>query len=446
MIDNIINYPPFVEALDNNTFGLVFSQDTAGEQAYVWGTPISESWTSGTKQISGVEVVYGSVTANSASIWNVSLQAQSASGNPIKPTGIPLAVWSGSVTSSTFAIERVITHSFTSSYEIPTGSRLGVLFKYDTFVSPTTLNVRGFNAKFELDSSCGISTTTNSGSTWSINTATTIASLRLLCTDGSKLFFDNYPDSLALSSVTSNDYSSTATGTGIDSGDERGMLWVPKKTYDISRFQITSRLTQTSSIANFRMYRDTTLLANKTIFPIDNIDIGTSTGYSVDISPPIRVYPNENIRFTQMPVSGNIRHIRFTFVTPTDLQNFFGGDDDETNFSFTNRVDGGAWNTPSGATSSSLPLQIYGMEVTGSELIKGTLKISGSVSVAGQPVSGAQIFALRQSDGLVITTSSATDGRYELYVTSSSYHVFAQYQSGGQKYNVLSSWNVQPVL
>jgi hypothetical protein len=86
------------------------------------------------------------------------------------------------------------------------------------------------------------------------------------------------------------------------------------------------------------------------------------------------------------------------------------------------------------------------VEVTGSELIKGNLKISGSVSVAGQPVSGAQIFALRQSDGLVITTSSATDGKYELYVTSSSYHVFAQYDSSGQKYNVVSSWNVQPVL
>ncbi len=445
MFNPIINYPPFVAATDSNVFGAILTQDTFGEQVLIWGTPTSESWTTGTKEITGVEVVYNTVTANSASTWNVSLQALSSSGNPIKPTGIPLAVWSGSVTSSILVVDRPITHSFTSSYTISTGSKLGVVFKYDTFVAPTTVNVRSLVGKGDFNSLYGINTSTTTGSTWGVQSGNAPV-IRFLCSDNTKLFFQGTPDVMTRNAGISNDFSSTATGTALDSGDERGVLWIPKKTYDITQFKITARLTQTSSVANFRMYRDTTLLANKTVTPSDNPDVSTFFGYAVNLPTPIRVYPNDNIRFTQMPVSGNLRHTRYTFATPEDLQKFYGGDDDETNFSYTNRVDAGAWNTPSGATSSSMLLQIYGDEVTGSALIQGTLKISGSVLIAGQPANNARIFALRQTDGVVITTSSAANGSYTLNVTSSLYHVFTEYESGSQKYNALSAWNIQPVI
>jgi hypothetical protein len=444
MTNPIINYPPFLSPLNINFFTTILTQDTAGEQVFAWGTPTSESWTSGTKEITGVEVVYAQITANSASVWNVSLQALSSSGNPIKPTGIPLAVWSGSVTSSTFVTDRPITHSFTSSYTIPTGSKLGVVFKYDTFVAPTTINIRSFASKGEFNSSYGLPTSTTTGSTWSVG-GSGIISMRFLCSDNTKLFFEGALNAMSRGATTAATFTSTSTGTGLDSGDERGVLWVPKKTYDITNFQFVARLGEDPTVAELRMYRDTNLLASRTITPMDNPDTGTSYGYWVNFSTPIRVYPNDNIRFTQLPISSSLRHTRFTFDTPTDMQNYFGGEDDETNFSYTNRVDGGAWNTPSGAESSSVLLQLYGTEVTGSALIEGVSTISGSVLRAGQPASGARIFAMRQSDGVVATTSSANDGTYTLNLTSSAYHVFAEYESDGQLYNALSAWNVQPV-
>ena len=443
MYNPILNYNPFLAPLNINLFTTILTQDTAGEQIYAWGTPTSESWDSGTKEITGIEVVYGLLTFNASSILNISLQEPSSSGNPIKPNDIPLAVWSGSVTSDNLRLNVPITHSFTSSYTISPNTKLGVVFKYDTFTAPTTINVRAFTTN-DFNSSYGIPTSTTSGASWTAGTAGMIC-MRFLCSDGSKLFFDGALNSMQQGADTSATFTSTSTGTTVNSGDERGILWIPKKTYDITNFQFVARLPTTDSVAQLRMYRDTELLASRTLTPLDNPEILTFYAYWVNLPTPIRVYPNDNIRFTQLPISSSIRHVRFTFPTPTDMQNYFGGDNDETNFSYTNRVDGGAWNTPIGAESSSVLLQIYGTEVTGSSLIEGTSIISGSVLQAGQPASSARIFAMRESDGTVISTSSAPDGTYTLNLTSSTYHVFAEYQTEGQLYNALSAWNVQSV-
>ena len=269
--------------------------------------------------------------------------------------------------------------------------------------------------------------------------------IQFICSDGSTLTFRGIPDAFLVASSVSSDYASTATGTGIDSGDERGMLWIPKRTYDIDRFVMIGRLVQTSSIANFNMYRDTALLAQKTYTSQSNPNLANFYRYSVNIDPPVRVFPNDNIRFTVAPQTGTTRHVRVSFGSTEQMQNLLGGDDDETNFSYTNRVDGGAWNTPTGATSSLHMLQIYGNEVTGSRLLSGSLAISGSITLGGQIISGAQVYALRQSDGIVITTSSTNDGSYRFNLTSSAYHVFVEHSAESQKYNATSLWDIQPV-
>lgn len=443
MFNSIINYPPFVSALNVNLSATITTLDLSGEQLFLWGTPISESWTSGTKDITGVRLIYTTVTANSSSVFNISLQLPSASANVYRPDGIPLAVWSGSVTTASFSTTTPVTHSFTSSYTISPNTKLGVVFKYDIFSASTAVSPRAFLSRGEFSTVYGASTSTTTGSTW--GTSTGILPIQFICSDGSNLTYNGVPDAFIVTSFTSNEYTSTATGTGIDSGDERGMLWIPKRTYDIDKFVMLGRLVNTTTITNFNMYRDTTLLAQKTYTSQSNPNLQNFYRYSVDINPPVRVYPNDNIRFTTAPQSGSTRHVRISFGSTEQMKNFLGGDDDEIEFSFTNRVDGGAWNTPSGATSSLHMLQIYGNEVTGSALLSGSLTISGSVTLGGQVVSGARVYALRQSDGLVITTQSANDGGYQFNLSSSTYHVFVEHTTGSQQYNATSLWDIQPV-
>jgi hypothetical protein len=253
------------------------------------------------------------------------------------------------------------------------------------------------------------------------------------------------PNSISQNNTTSNDFTSASVGTTIDGGDERGMLWIPKKTYDITKFELIGRLTQNTSVADFRMYRDTTLLANNIVTPLTNRVAIDFSSFPVNMYPPIRVYPGDNIRFTTAAISGSVRHMRFSFDTEESMKNYLGGDDDETNFSLTNRIDEGSWNTPPSASQSIIPIQVFGMEVTGPELITGSQKISGSVTLNNAPVSGARVFVLRQSDGVIASTTSSVDGEYQFNLTSSVYHVFTEYESDGQKYNTLSYSNIQPV-
>lgn len=443
MFNSIINYPPFVSAVNVNLSSTIITMDLSGEQLFLWGTPISESWTSGTKDITGVRLTYATVTVNSTSVLNISLQLPSASANPTRPNGTPLAVWSGSVTAANFNTTSPVTHSFTSSYTISPNTKIGMLFKYDIFNATTQLAPRGIASRTEYNPVYGTSTSDTTGSVW--NAGTGIIPIQFICSDGSTLTFTGIPDAFIVASSVSSDYSSTTGGTGIDSGDERGMLWIPKKTYDIDKFVMLGRLVQSSSVATFNMYRDTTLLAQKTYTSQSNPNVQTFYKYFVDINPPVRVYPNENIRFTTAPQSGTVRNVRISFGSTEQLKNFLGGDDDEIEFSYTSRTDGGAWNTPPGATSSLHMLQIYGNEVTGSALLSGSLAISGSVTLGGQVVSGAQVYALRQSDGLVITTQSANDGTYRFNLTSSTYHVFVEHTTGSQQYNATSLWDIQPI-
>src|SRR5690606_13591028 len=77
----------------------------------------------------------------------------------------------------------------------------------------------------------------------------------------------------------------------------------------------------------------------------------------------------------------------------------------------------------------------------------GDYAISGAVSLDGDPVEGAFIRAIRQSDGFVSPeVESDSSGNYvvpNLY-DDELYHVFIQYEVGGQKYNAPSLWAVAP--
>ncbi len=438
----ILNTHRLINALSSNLQSGLITQDTAGEIVAVWGTPTSQSWTSGSKEIVGVDVAYSTINTVTSSLWQVSLQALSASGNPIKPTGIPLALWTGST--STLTNVGVTRHLFTSSYSISPDTKLATVFQFLIFSASTTVLVGGYPGRSsEYGTDFGVSTSNDTGSTWTITG--NVPTLRFVCADSSSLYLKGSGYGLPSGRNISNDFTSASTGTGIDDGDERGMLWVPNKTYDIRGFTLLGRRTNANSAVDVCMYRDTTLLASQSLTFIDNPRVTDVSRFVVSIASPVRVNPNDNIRFTVKPTNQTTRHYRFSFASTEDMKEFFGGDGNETNLSYTNRVDGGAWNTPTSASYSLLPVQIYGTEVTGSGLLSGSARISGSVVLNGQLVSNATVLGLRTTDGSIITTQSSETGTYSLNLTSSNYHVFVEYQSGSQLYNANSSWNIQPV-
>lgn len=438
--------PPLVTLVGNSTWGSTGARQT-GSYIAVWGTLVSESWTTGTKDITSVETVYSTISADSiiqVSLQNTALSASSATVGILIPTGSLLATWTGSTTD--YSINTISTHSFFSPHTVTTGSFLAVVWEYvSRSAALPSLGVRSFTTRDNADAIFGASIKSSTASAWVSPQNDYFANVRFRCSDNSLLYFQNGYLGMATSSQGASDFSSATTGTGIDGGDERGMLWIPKKTYDIVEYRIGSRLVDANSQTTFQLYRDTTLLASATFDSSSNISTSNRAAYGKTLDNPIRVYPNDNIRITARPDVGNTRWDRISLSSENDLKIFFGGDEYENNLSVTNRVDGGAWNTPTGATVSFTPVQFYGYEVTGANLLSGSAKLSGSVTLGGSPVSGALVRAIRRTDYTSTTASSDVNGTYQFNVQSGNYHVVVEYTSGSQKYNALSSWDVNSV-
>ncbi len=432
--------PPVYTLVGFATFGSTGMRQT-GSYMSLWGTPTSESWTTGTKEITGVEVVYDVMTT--ASVIQVSLQNVTMSSTGVRiPDGIILSSWSGS---SSIDIGKVVTHSFSSTYTISTGSSIATVLEYvDRGPTLPQLGFRALTTYTPRDGSVSATIKVSTASAW-VNSGDYLAPIKFLCSDGSKLYYQNGYTSMTSASFGATDYNSSSTGTGIDSGDERGILWIPKKTYDITEVKLGVRIVDSTSAADICLYRDTTLLASQSYTNSENIATGNRVAYGIVLPTPIRVYPGDNIRLVTKPTVGNVRWDRLSFMTDQDLIDFFGGSKYETNLSITNRVDGGAWNTPVSASTSYTPVQFYGYEATGASLLSGSYVLSGSVTVNNTPVQNATIRVMRSSDTTTTSASSNINGIYQFNLASGSYHVIAEYESGGQKYNALSYWNVPPV-
>jgi hypothetical protein len=430
--------PPLIRVVGEASWGSTGMRQT-GSYTAVWGTLVSESWSSGTKEIVSIETVYGTITT--ASVIQVSLQnITSSSDSIIVPDNNILAVWTGSTANITS--DNLVTHSLFTPYIISTGSVIATVLEYiDRGGTLPQLGFKGFDTYPVADNNVGASIKLSTASTWTA-TADYLTCIRFRCSDNSFVYYQNGYLGLLSSSTGTATYQSNTTGTGIDGGDERGMLWVPKKTYDITEFRVNVRFPSSTSEADIVLYRDTTILTSQSI---DNLLSSTRFAYGQVLNIPIRVYPNDNIRLTVKPRVLDARWDRLSFVSSDDMVTFFGGPTAESNLSVTNRVDGGAWNTPIGAEYSFTPIQFYGREVVGAELISGSNVVSGSIILNGSPIEGATIRVIRSSDNTSTSGSSDVNGYYQFNLASGSYHVIVEYENGGQKYNALSSWNVSSV-
>lgn len=73
--------------------------------------------------------------------------------------------------------------------------------------------------------------------------------------------------------------------------------------------------------------------------------------------------------------------------------------------------------------------------------------VSGDVTLAGSPVSGASVTVRNQTTGDVFTGTTNGSGQYSIPVpnTTDLYHVEVTYTNAGTKYNALSLWDVDAV-
>lgn len=436
--NKILNTPETFVPFDN-ILNAVTTMDTANEATFVCGPLVSQSWTAGNKEITGIELVYSIITSNANSVVDISLRNVTSSAGQAAPDTTPLAVWSGSWTG--FSAAQVIQHLFTSSYSVAPETTLGLYFRYTTFQSSTAFNLQGYIPVFSSMTQNEVMTslTTDGGSTW--GQGTIFPQIRVLCSDGSILYFKNAYFGMGRTSNVSNDYNPNSTGTGDEGGDERGTLWIPKKTYDLMGYNIYGRATNVSSSLECVLYRDTTVLISQSISDSEILRPNDDHAWGLQFDTPIRVYPGDNIRLTQKATNLTVRNFTIYFENEYEKKLYYDGED----VSLTNRIDEGAWNTPPGATASVWPVQFYGYEVTGSALLSGSSTISGSVSLNGQPVENATIRLLHQNTNTIMVTESAANGIYQFSnISASNYHVMVEHQSGSQKYNALSSWNIQP--
>lgn len=441
---SIIRYPIYASPYNTGYFIGGATLNDPNEASSCGVTIISESWTSGSKSITAVEVVYSAVTVGTNTTWTVSLHSVSQSSVPTsyQPAFPAEQVWSGSTTQLTASI--ITTHVLDTPRVVLPNDKFVTVFKFNNWGGGASVSVRGHQMYTALQNT-GFGLSTDSGSTFVGGTAA-IPSIRFLCSDNTYVYYNGYTGMSGALPGTP-EFNADSTGTGLDSGDERGVLWIPKKSYMINSAHIIMRFQATSTSANVNLYKDNTLLA------VASYQTGSSAIGATIITPvypeqPVRVNPGDNIRLTVQatsPSPGNLRWARYIMQSPEDKEILFGGPSYETNLSITNRVDTGSWNTPVSASFAFVPVQFFGYELTGSALLSGSFIVSGSVTQLGMPVEGAIVRATRQSDNITISTSSNASGYYQFNLASGSYHASVEYQFGGQKYNALSKWDIGAV-
>ena len=349
-----------------------------------------------------------------------------------------------------------VSPNLSSNRTVTKGEIVCVVFEFTTFGASTSINIQPFGS-WQSDGTGLPSYTYFDGTTYTNqNNAPAIS---FVFSDGTVgyfqgTYFPSYNAGLYTGTVK---YDITTTGSTFPTtGNERGIEWTPSKPVKITGATYLHNANTSGSDAQFRAYKNDQLVWSQNISWTLTRTTGSGTSayryYDVIITPDIVTQPGDVLKFTTLATNTG------SVVVPiSQLRARYSGSDatyaknGETLSTVTRFMSESI--TSSWTGSSTEPTAVYywpqifprGEYLTSAEILTGSMTISGSVTVTGTPVSGATVRAIRQSDNVTISTSSATDGTYAFNVTSSNYHIIAEYESGGQKYNALSSWNVPPV-
>ncbi len=335
------------------------TMDASTEETIFVGELNAPDWSSGTKTIVGAELLVvtktngGGTTTVRVALCNVDL----TTGNPARDDGVEDQTVDTAIASIPTP-QNLWTVTFGSTRTVSKYERLALRIRFTAYGSGTpaiAFECVGSDSASSMPQVTNIVTTT-------YTQRGSYPSVAFICDDGSRIFFD---PCLPPSGQTSQwiDFNSGSTGTTIDGGDERGMLWIPAKTYDIYQFEMWTRFNNAAGDSQLVVYRDTTQLTAMDMDATLAGALNNTQGFHLRPDPlPLRVNAGDNIRIVLKPTSANaVRLWRNQLANALDKQCFI----DEQNFEWTNRVDGGAWNSPTGADVNFPSLRIFGEEVPG---------------------------------------------------------------------------------
>jgi hypothetical protein len=332
------------------------TMDASTEETIFVGRVNAPDWLSGTKVITGAELLVtsktngGGTTTVRVALCDVDL----TTGNPARDDGTEDQTVDTAIASIPTP-QALWTVTFGSTRTVSKTDLLALRVRFTAYGSGTpalVLGTVGADSTHSMPQVVNIITTT-------YTQRGSMPSVAFICDDGSRIFFDPSAPPIGETSQWA-DFNSGSTGTALDSGDERGMLWVPSKAYDLGAFGFWSRHNNAAGDSQLCVYRDTTLLEAMDLDATLAGALNNLQGYFLRPASPIRVNAAENIRIVLKPTSANaVRLYRNRLANALD-RICFG---DEQDVSWTNRVDGGAWNTPAAADVNFPSLRIYGDEV-----------------------------------------------------------------------------------
>lgn len=174
--------------------------------------------------------------------------------------------------------------------------------------------------------------------------------LGLIFSDGTRGTFAGTGLVVATSNVDFNN--ATALSASLDSGDERGNLWVPDAAGELTGVSAEYRYAGGTSDHELCVYRDTTLLATVTVDANVTPASGSTIFWDFVFSAPISFSASDNLYFVLKPTTANnVRLPALDFAHADDLLAAFGGV-----ISWAQREDGGAWATNTGHTTRMAPI------------------------------------------------------------------------------------------
>lgn len=223
--------------------------------------------------------------------------------------------------------------------------------------------------------------------------------------------------------------------------DEYGLAWTPAAPVRLKAVMAYLALVSANGNYDLVLYQGTTALATKSV---DGhvLSLITGTQHQVSFDTPINLTAGQQYRLVIKPtVASQGVQLWYSGIASAAELNAWNGPD----YYLTRRVDGGAWSDDSGAVPWISPIFDQIDDGTGPD-ITGTYTISGVVTQAGNPVSGATVRLIRQSDNGIASTTTNAQGQYSFSVASGHlYHAIAEWTDGGQKYNAKSLWDLTPV-
>lgn len=348
---------PSGEFLHNGVNGETLNMNVASRQVMFYGNLWAPGWNSGTKTIVGVRLVVSAKTNGTGSTVRMSLQDMTTT-YPFKPDGTRDQEWTGAPADFGTGVQDF---TFGSNRSVSPGDLLGFVMEFSVFGSGSAVALRTIAGKEISSDDVGYMSSSDTGATWT--RALGNPQIAFICDDASLVYFTGIP--FLLTGVnTSSDFQASSTGTGIDGGDERGILWVPRRAHRISAVSTLLRLAGTTSVCDLCVYRGTTLLAARTYDATRNNSTSFYFVATLEFSE-LDVHPDEEIRLVLKPTTSTVRWLRYSFRDAADLAAYFGGDDLENRISLTNRVDGGPWNAPSTGDASFAPFQVHGYPLVG---------------------------------------------------------------------------------